>query len=141
MCINHSNVITNSCKPKFAQITRLLMHSYVEKNSVFAKVIFLGESSFDTELDMWYAKSLEDENVKALYVLQDLSQPLVVACENEDVTTTCTCVWFLNYHRLLKIILHSYICMYVNTIATVAVCIYNVRTSMAISYSINCSYK
>ena len=77
------------------------MHSYGGKDNIFAEVIILGESSFDTELAMWYAKSIKDENVTALYMcaLQDLSQPLVVACENENTVTTC--VWFLNYYRSL----------------------------------------
>lgn len=73
------------------------MHSFGGNATIFAEVTILGESIFDTELAMWYAKCIKDENVTALCVLQDLSQPSVVACENEDTVTAC--VWFLNYHR------------------------------------------
>lgn len=93
VCVNHN--IASSCKPIFGQITKLIVHNFVGKDTMFAELTLLDSSNFDVKLAMWCAKSVEDKEQTVLYVLQDLSQPLVVACEREIIATTC--IWFLNY--------------------------------------------
>ena len=63
---------------------------------ILAEIRLLDSSTFDAELTMWYARSVEEKEKTDLYVLHNVSEPLVVACERENIITTC--VWFLNYY-------------------------------------------
>ena len=98
VCVNHS--IAGTCRPKFGIITKLILHNFIGRDTLLAEIRLLGSSKFDAELAMWYAKCVEDKEQLQigydLYALQDVSEPLVVACEKENITTTC--IWFLNYH-------------------------------------------
>lgn len=94
VCVNHN--IASRCKPKFGQIVRLILHNFVGNDMILAEIRLLDSSTFNAELAMWYARSVEEKEQTDLYVLYDVSEPLVVACERENISTTC--VWFLNYH-------------------------------------------
>ena len=63
---------------------------------ILVEMTLLDSSTFDAELAMWYPRSVEEKEQTDLYVLHDVSEPLLVACERENISTTC--VWFLNYH-------------------------------------------
>ena len=65
-----------------------------------AEITLLDSSTFDAELAMWYPRSVEEKEQIDLYVLYDVSEPLVVACERERI---------LVLHVSFSIITYNYV--------------------------------
>lgn len=77
--------------PQFGQITKLICHAFMEKNTIFAEVSLFSTAKYDAELAMWFINH-DLKQTSQLYALEELSDPLVVANDKESSTT-----WFLNY--------------------------------------------
>ena len=76
-------------KPQFGCIKQLFTNSFAETNTVFATLNTFGPPSCDEESEIWFVSG--DITGTVLLPLEEISEPLVIARENES-----SAIWFLN---------------------------------------------
>ena len=93
--ISSANVCVSSDHsktPQFGQITTIFSHTFGNHTGIFAMVTIYDDATFDQDVGMWFTQSVKESLV--ISPIEDLSEPLVVAQDNENMVT-----WFLSYSQ------------------------------------------
>ena len=87
VCVNPSQDLNT---PQFGHLRKIFSHKFGDKSVLFVEADIFNETTFGTELNMWFTKSTTVAT--ALFPIEEISQPLIVALEGKS-----SLVWYLNY--------------------------------------------
>ena len=77
--------------PQFGRIIRIFSHTFTTCATIFLEISLFDAPVFDNDTSMWSVPLIS--RTTTITSVQDISQPLVVAREDDNNT-----LWFLNYH-------------------------------------------
>jgi hypothetical protein len=77
--------------PQFGRINSIFTHTFAKLQTNFVELSIFGTAVFDCDVKMWSASNSASATASVKIIpLQDISNPLVVAREDNDI-------WFLNF--------------------------------------------
>lgn len=82
---------SSSRRPQFGKIEKLFLHLFANRTTIICEMTLFASPTFDEDTELWYVSSVPKPGT-FLYLLEDLSLPLVTGHDKEESQ-----IWFLNY--------------------------------------------